>query len=52
MKCKQFFTFRRRSGLNAGQDIGYVTIALKHPNKVKIIYETEQTKSALNEIMR
>ena len=38
--------------LNAGQDIGYVTIALNYPNKVRIIYETEQTKSALNEIMR
>ena len=37
---------------HARQDIGHVTIALKYPNKVRIIYETEQTKSALNEIMR
>ena len=37
---------------NARQDIGYVTIALKYPNKVRIIYETEEIQSAVNEIMR
>ena len=36
----------------AKQDIGYVAIVLRRTNKVRIIYDTPQTKSVLCEIVR
>jgi hypothetical protein len=35
----------------AKQDIGYVAIVLRRTNKVRIIYDTPQTKSVLYEIV-
>ena len=36
----------------AKQDIGYVAIVLRRKNKVRIIYDTPQIKSVLDEIVR
>ena len=36
----------------AKQDIGYVSIVLRRTNKVRIIYDTPQIKSVLDEIVR
>ena len=38
--------------INSGQDIGYIAVILRWPDKVRILYETPQIKSMLYGIVR